>query len=1065
MLMAVSYSTASQPGLLSQQYPPPLLPKPSKDNARLQKLLKKAAKKKAAAQSAQTPVPFRSSLSPVSEASPDLEHSDHSTPPKTPETPVHGGTLYPRVNVRSVYQHMPSPYPYQRSKTYSTVGRLSPQSYSPQVLTFRQVSPHFTYAPPSPSPTAPPQAQLPVPTSAEAPVPAPTPSSISISTATTLSPHAIIPPGPVSVPVPAPSPTPASAPQAKHPGYTYDVEPRSPDAITSKVTMAKDVTASGSGGLSGGIFTAAKTIYPQLAIFELTKPKKPIFEVPQIRIYTSKEVSVIETSKSPVYYRMPSPTIFRSKTPTFEIKRVKTPTYEMRRGTTPTSEIKRVATPTYEVKRIATPSFDVKRGTTPTSEIKIDTTPPSEVKRGETPTSDVKRGATPTSEVKRATTPISEVKRATTPTSEVKRGTTPTHEVSLALTPSGRPRTPSYLTSRAKTPVFEISKPNPLLFAAYSPVTSTQDAQATTDKERSKTPTSIAVAAETPLADAVSLKPSESEVTTSNNQLKVPESDDISHTIPNGLPPLNTTSLEDSMHITLTPKSASSEATTPTTLPSYQRSKTPTYEGRQSVSPSFGYQRSRTPTYEAYKPKPKSKYYGLTPAEYAAYGGIRTISPTFGTSRPKTPTNGVSEVSRPWNDISVPESSSKEPERPKTPTRETTVTALTNEGSVPQISVSEITPTVLTPKMPADEVRPAEMAEVPKTSVPETEEAHKTQTYGMQSATPPPPELPKAKTPTLEVQRPKTPTTPVTKTTPEAQTVEIAALDVHVTPASLSSEGEVSGAETDGANKLASPFSRTKTPTQDANAAKMTTSNELLSDAQKDEDKALTVEAAHSKEEVPPEKVPTKEETAAVPLTAEKEAREDDSSTKEQLLGKVVKKSLGMKSKLSGWSRLKKHMVVEMEEPKFPDPEAITQVPDDSQEQKLEDTPSEASVQSDKGKATPRATKMWDAVLFQMFSTEENIIQQINNNQQEAEKPEVVKEKPKDVPAFVHRLPLLLYSPRFDARKLREAAARPLKKTSTVFEMGLLNRKHQDEEPKDFNRVAKGFSVSKTTDE
>ncbi|KAJ8406536.1 hypothetical protein AAFF_G00301100 [Aldrovandia affinis] len=90
MLMAVSYSTASQQSLQSQQYPPPLLPKPGKENARLQKLLKKAAKKKAAAQSAQTPAPFRSSLSPVSEASPDLEHSEHSTPPKTPETPVHG---------------------------------------------------------------------------------------------------------------------------------------------------------------------------------------------------------------------------------------------------------------------------------------------------------------------------------------------------------------------------------------------------------------------------------------------------------------------------------------------------------------------------------------------------------------------------------------------------------------------------------------------------------------------------------------------------------------------------------------------------------------------------------------------------------------------------------------------------------------------------------------------------------------------------------------------------------------------------------------------------------------
>ena len=992
MLMAVSYSTASQPGLQSQQYPPPLLPKPGKDNARLQKLLKKSAKKKAATQSVQTPVPFRSSLSPVSEASPDLEHSDHSTPPKTPETPLYGGTLYPRVSVRSVYQHMPSPYPYQRSKTYSTIGRLSPQSYSPPVLTFRQASPHFTYTPPSP--TASPLAQLP-----EAPLPAPTPSSIALSTYTTLSPHAASTPGLASVPVQAPSPTIASAPQAKRPRHTHDSEPKSPEAVPSKVRAAKDAVASGSEGQSGGILMAAKSINPQITIFELTKPKKPIFEVPQIRIYTSK-VSVYEMSKSPVYYRTPSPLILRSTTPTFEIKRVKTPTYEMRRALTPTSEIKRVATPTYEVKRIPTPPFDMKRGTTPISEIK----------RDETTTS--------------------EVKRTTTPTSEVKRGTKPAYEVPLALTVSSRPKTPS----RSKTPVFEISKPNPLLFAAYSPVNVTLDVQVhteKTDKERSKTPTSIAVAAETPLADVGSVKPFESEVTTTHNQPKVPESDDLSHTIPNGLPPPNTTSLEHSMHTTLTPKGPSSEANTPTIQPSYQRPKTPTYEGCQSVSPSVDYQRSRTPTYETYKPKPKSKYYGLTPSEYAAYGGIRTISPTFGTPRPKTPTIGVSEISPPLNDISAPEPSSKEPERAKTPPSKTTVTAPTNESSIPQILVTEMTPKVLTPKMPADEVRPVEKAETAQTALSQAEEAPKspheeqrvnTPTYGMQSATITPPKPPKAKTPTLEmqraktptleIQRAKTPTTPVTQTTPGVQTVEMAALDVRV--------------------------------------------------------KTLTVDAAHAKEEVLTEKVPVKEETAAASSTAEKEAQEEDSVPKAQSLLKAMKKPQGLKSKLSGWSRLKKHMVVEIEEPKFPEPHAKTEIPDGSQEQKSmqesEEASSEASTQSVKDKPTPRATKMWDAVLFQMFSTEENIMQQISNNE-EAEKPEVVKEKSKDIPAFVHRLPLLLYSPRFDARKLREAASRPLTKISTVFEMALLNRKQQDEEPKDFNRVAKGFSVPKTEDE
>ncbi|KAL0968122.1 hypothetical protein UPYG_G00262680 [Umbra pygmaea] len=114
-LMAVSYSNVTELGLLSQQYPPALLPKPGRENVRLQKLLKKTEKKnkkKAAPETAKTPVPFRSNLSPVNEASPDLEHSDHSTPPKTPEAPFY--TQHPRFVVRPVYRHVTSPYPHHR---------------------------------------------------------------------------------------------------------------------------------------------------------------------------------------------------------------------------------------------------------------------------------------------------------------------------------------------------------------------------------------------------------------------------------------------------------------------------------------------------------------------------------------------------------------------------------------------------------------------------------------------------------------------------------------------------------------------------------------------------------------------------------------------------------------------------------------------------------------------------------------------------------------------------------------------------------------------------------------
>ncbi len=99
------------------------------------------AKKKAAAQALQPSVPFRSSLSPVNEASPDLEHSDHSTPPKTPDTPYYIGTVHPRFNVRPLYQHVSSPYPHHRGFTYGKTARFSPQPYmAPQRL-----SPAFSY--------------------------------------------------------------------------------------------------------------------------------------------------------------------------------------------------------------------------------------------------------------------------------------------------------------------------------------------------------------------------------------------------------------------------------------------------------------------------------------------------------------------------------------------------------------------------------------------------------------------------------------------------------------------------------------------------------------------------------------------------------------------------------------------------------------------------------------------------------------------------------------------------------------------------------------------------------
>ncbi|CAK7308264.1 Proline-rich protein 33 [Vulpes lagopus] len=85
--------------------PPPLLPKPGKDNLRLQKLLRKAARKKMTGGGPPTPLgAFRTSLSPVSEAN----HDQEPTAPCPAEAPRPVATL-PRSPRSSIIHHVASP--------------------------------------------------------------------------------------------------------------------------------------------------------------------------------------------------------------------------------------------------------------------------------------------------------------------------------------------------------------------------------------------------------------------------------------------------------------------------------------------------------------------------------------------------------------------------------------------------------------------------------------------------------------------------------------------------------------------------------------------------------------------------------------------------------------------------------------------------------------------------------------------------------------------------------------------------------------------------------------------
>ncbi|MCI4381701.1 hypothetical protein PGIGA_G00255030 [Pangasianodon gigas] len=1065
--MAVNIRNVAQAGLLSQQYPPPLLPKPGKENVRLQKLLKKSAKKKTAAQASQTPAPFRSCLSPVTEASPDLEYSDHSTPPKTPETPIYGGTLHPRFNIRPLYQHSPSPYPHQGSSSYITPARFSPQPY---------VTPHhsatlFSYTTP--------------PTPAGAPlVTSYTATSITVTSVTTTS---------------------------------EIIQPTATIPVFVSVKQTNNVLATPT-------FIISKAASPQ-------PTSKPMFDVPQITNYTS-QTTTLKTSQytsSPTMQRSRTPIseVLRAPTPTFEVRRIVTPTSELKRDKTPTREIKRVITPTSEIKSGVAPITEIKRDVTPTTEIKRGVTPITEIKRAVTPTTETKRGVTPTTEIKRDvtpttemisdTTPISEIKTVTTPFLEVKRDTTPTSEIqsdatvmtetrrgrtltrtrtptfdlSPSKTPSGRPKTPSYHVSPARTPVLEISRPNPLLFAVC-PVYM--------EGRRSKTPTSSLVGP----SDEI---PQETEKIKQNN---------LSESIQNGevhIKPPETSearlssekpretelskpkvTVQDASKTTETTESQSSKTSVhegPKPLipiVEHQSPKTPNSQFSEPVKPLLGYQRPTVPPFAGQRPrtptsKSKSKYYGLTPAEYVAYGGIQSYTPAFGITRSLSP--ATVEYKSPEQETHVPALKEK-PESPKTPVDKVSpsITAAIENGTpvAPIAEVSEATMPIVEAELKLERSTSERMeTKEEATGVPGV----KIPTIVVSKVDTPPSEALMTVTTIPVTQRVRTPTygTSKPKTVPSVSLKETTKPETQSTPPSVKAvkvvKPDQNADKSSKPTKISTMSQKTPEPRmsllerikeQKSLSAPPTKAPEMPV-TETTEDKPLVKPKDDQKDKVKPGEDILSTPKESIPKDAKPAVENEEDSihpTTEPLL-KAFQKPKGMKSKLSGWSRLKKHMVVEVEEPKFPVSEP------ELKKDALDGTAQKTSEQENQGKETdktseqeskdaPRAAKMWDAILFQMFSTKESIMQQIETNKTDEQKKEEAKsDKPKEIPAFAHRLPVLLYSPRFDARRLKEAASRPVTKIATVFEMGLIGRKNKDEEPKDFNRTARGFSTTTTT--
>ncbi|XP_034540583.1 mucin-2 [Notolabrus celidotus] len=1139
--MAIAYGAITQPGLLSQQYPPPLLPKPGKDNVRLQKLLKRSAKKKASAQASQSAAPFRSSLSPVNEASPDLEHSDHSTPPKTPEAPF---SLYnvhqpPRFTVRPLYQHVASPYP-QRA-AYGGTARFSPQTVTTPSYSYSQnvaaqssysASVHISGLSPTPEPVALP----PVPKITLPPFPAPEPRVSAYGTYGDT--HAGL--QPVTA-VGAPQPKPIS------PGPT-PFQAMGTQAVIRPLTVLTPFKC--------------KSPRPTFRATEPSRSPKPMFEVPQIRLYTAS-TSYYETSRTPPVYDTAGLTSIGSTAPQSkaETKQDEAQESEVTRGTTPTTQPPLLGSDPQR----KTPTIEARRGATPTAEVITAVTPAPEIKRA-TPTLEIKR-ATPTSENRRST-PTAELKRATpTPETRVK---TPTYEFQSRIS-AGRPRTPAFHT-RAATPVFEVSRTNPLLFAV-SPIT--------VEPERSRTPKTVPLESGSSASLSAEPKPTE---TIPNGDILLdlkPAAKPVQQSITKAKsePDLTRAKIPATPSGSLTP---TPQPMTPAGTPyGYQRPKTPTFEASRLLSTSPGFKRPKTPTYGTspsgvppvafQRPKTptqaahttKSTYRGLTPAEYAAYGGIKTFTPAFGIAslgeveaskeesaalekpRQEPTTAEVSQVKEtpkvvadkkpaavPLVPVIIVSQASDSPGTQET-SMVTSQVAANQERTVVQEApktsmvtsqvaakqertvIQEATKTSMVTSQVAAKQERTVIQEAPKTSMVTSQVTAKQERTVVQEATKTSmvtsqvtakqertvvQEAPKTSMVTSQVAAKQERTVVQEATKTSMVTSQVAAKQERTViqeapkaaPPTVEVKTPVMKKVEPAVPKVAKPSPKTpevkRPPPKGDDQDPLKAVRTVLG-----KDKVQTAEkkpVSQIKADVPDKKEPMKPVPVAKPSTAApsvpaktggeekgKDQKTDDESLPAEPLLKVLQKPKGMKSKLSGWSRLKKHMVVEQEEPKFPEmsseKETVKQdqsegakveekKPADKPADKAADKPADkpdSAQDENQTKDAPVAAKMWNAVLFQMFSTKENIMHQIELNKSEEEKEVVEKDESREIPSFAHRLPVLLFSPKFDAKKLKEAASRPVTKISTVFEMGLIGRKGKEEEPKDFNRTARGFTV------
>ncbi|XP_032373121.1 uncharacterized protein PB18E9.04c [Etheostoma spectabile] len=605
MLMEVGYSNGLDPDL-SQQYPPPLLPKPGKDNAKLQKLKKKRAKKKGSL--SQTPIPFRACLSPVNEASTDLEHSDQSSPPRTPDSVY---TVDPSVSsfpFDSLYDHSASAFPYPRSSPYGQTGSFPPQSYITQIRTSEeQVAPLYecsTFLFDDVTPfMMPPSASTPPSPPEQVSAPSP-PCSLNLNM--TQNSHGSV----TTVP-----PVTVSQSSTKISTHSLTLSPAAPNCgpglEPSQVAELPPLPA---------LLSVSNTqTQPFIANQRETNASSKDYPQSQMSFWTARPAS-----NGNFFPSQMSPEITASNISLVEaVKETKPDTQQSRIYTSKATFYEISKPPSIQDLTVINPTY---------------------------------QGAS-----------ISDVYRKKTPVSLVKTD----QKLNVSMTQCGRPKTPSSTPARVLTPFIEISKPNPLLFAAFNSSKSLEAPAIPNEAPRQKPmiqtsglikpPASTEEQRQTDVRHITAInqasnyeeiqKTQRSTINLSfdNTDLYPRENLASSMTAPDSavvkpaliepaIPKLQTNQVSESKASSL-PKVPSFLSTVPKTSnlhptqvismqspPSANPLSTPyrppVVDARKSLSSLLESQMSLA----ASKPKSRSTYYGLTPSEYAAYGGIRTIS-------------------------------------------------------------------------------------------------------------------------------------------------------------------------------------------------------------------------------------------------------------------------------------------------------------------------------------------------------------------------------------------------------------------------------------------------------